>query len=150
MWVTSLVGLEQSRDHWIRESENSRIMEWFGVEGTFQGHPVQLPAMNRDTFPQIRLLRAPSKLLCRFSGMEQPPPLWAICSTVSPPSFWGEGVRLQLLPSGRHPLQWNLAMLELVACHASFFCWLADFWVRFFFFLAVVSFLIQMRSILYL
>jgi len=39
-----------------------RITEWFGLEGTFQGHLVQPPAMSRDIFNQTRLLRAPCNL----------------------------------------------------------------------------------------
>jgi len=37
-----------------------RITECFGLEGTFKGHLVQPPAVSRDIFNPIRLLRAPS------------------------------------------------------------------------------------------
>ncbi|KAK4818643.1 hypothetical protein QYF61_016614 [Mycteria americana] len=44
-----------------------RIIAWFGLEGTFTGHLVQPPAMGRDIFHQIRLLRAPSNLALNVS-----------------------------------------------------------------------------------
>ena len=46
---------------------NCRIVEWFGLEGTFRGLLVQPFAMSRDIFNQIRLLRAPSNLTLNVS-----------------------------------------------------------------------------------
>jgi len=43
------------------------IIEWFGLEGTFKGHLVQPPAVSRDIFNWIRLLRAPSNLALNVS-----------------------------------------------------------------------------------
>jgi len=37
-------------------------MEYFGLEGAFKGHLVQLLAVSRAIFNSIRLLRAPSNL----------------------------------------------------------------------------------------
>ena len=37
-------------------------MEWFELEGTFAGHPVQPPAVSRDIFTWIMSLRALSNL----------------------------------------------------------------------------------------
>ena len=44
-----------------RGSDHS-ITDWFGWERTYQGHPAQPPAMGRDIFNRIRVLRAPSNL----------------------------------------------------------------------------------------
>lgn len=43
----------------------NRIVEPFGLEGTFKGHLVQRPAMSRDIFN--RLLRASSNLTLNVS-----------------------------------------------------------------------------------
>ncbi|KAK4812466.1 LOW QUALITY PROTEIN: hypothetical protein QYF61_026459 [Mycteria americana] len=43
-------------------SKDHRIIERFGLEGTFTGHLVQAPCKSRDSFNQIRLLRARSNL----------------------------------------------------------------------------------------
>jgi len=42
-------------------------MLWVGLEGTFKGHLAQPPAVSRDIFNQIRLLRAPSNLTLNIS-----------------------------------------------------------------------------------
>ena len=39
-----------------------RTTECCGLEGTFRGHQVQPPAVSRDIFNRIRLLRVPSNL----------------------------------------------------------------------------------------
>jgi len=41
-------------------------MECFGLEGTFRGHLARPPAVSRDIFNYIRLLRAPSNLALNF------------------------------------------------------------------------------------
>ena len=46
----------------VRGFGGRKIREWFGLEGTFGGHLAQLPAMSRDVFNWVRLLRAPSNL----------------------------------------------------------------------------------------
>ena len=45
-----------------RELKSRGIIDCFGWEGTFQGHPVPPPAMSRDISNQLRVLRAPSNL----------------------------------------------------------------------------------------
>jgi len=45
-----------------------RIIEWFGLEGTFEVHLVQPPAMSRNIFNWITLLRGPSILALSVSG----------------------------------------------------------------------------------
>jgi len=49
-----------SRSLWSKK--NHQITDWFGWEGTFEGHTVQPPAMGRDISNQTRVLRAPSSL----------------------------------------------------------------------------------------
>jgi len=66
--------------------QNHGIVEWVGLEGTFKGHPVQPPAMSRNIFNQIRLLRAPSNLTWNVSRDGASPPLRATYAGVSPPS----------------------------------------------------------------
>ena len=44
------------------------------------------PAMSKDIFNQIRLLRAPSNLTLNVPGMGHRPPLWATWASASPPS----------------------------------------------------------------
>lgn len=61
-----------------------RIIECFGLEGTLKLISVQLPAMDRDTFQQIKFLRAPSKLAWSISRDKKL--LWATCARASPPS----------------------------------------------------------------
>jgi len=46
---------------------NYRIIEQFGLERTFRGHLAQSPAVSRDIFNFIRLLRAPSSLALNVS-----------------------------------------------------------------------------------
>jgi len=48
-------------------SSTLRITDWFGWEETFQGHPVPPPAMGRDIFKEIRVLRALSNLAWNVS-----------------------------------------------------------------------------------
>ena len=48
-----------------------RIMELFELEGTFKGHLVQLPAMNRDIYGSVRVLRAWSSLTLSVSRDEE-------------------------------------------------------------------------------
>ena len=50
----------EQRDLW-------QIMECFALEGTCRGHPVQPPAVSRDIFSWIRVLRAPSNLAWNVS-----------------------------------------------------------------------------------
>lgn len=45
------------------KSRHLRVIEWFRLEGPFQGCLVQTPAQSRDSF-KIRLLRAPSNHEC--------------------------------------------------------------------------------------
>ena len=47
---------------WNTVNHRIIIIEWFGWEGTFEGHPVHPPAMGRDVFNWIRSLRAPSNV----------------------------------------------------------------------------------------
>jgi len=52
-----------SQHQWDEQSAgNHRITGWFGLEGTFRGHLAQPPAVRRDIFKWIRVLRAPSQL----------------------------------------------------------------------------------------
>jgi len=54
--------------HISERSIYHRIIEHFGVEATFKGHPVPTPpAVSRDIFNQTRLLRAPSSLTLNVS-----------------------------------------------------------------------------------
>jgi len=64
-----------------------RITEWFGLEGTFQGHLVQPPAMSRDIYHQTRLLRAPSNLTLNVSRDRASTTSLGNCTRVSPPSL---------------------------------------------------------------
>jgi len=52
--------------HTGRHTEH-RIVECFGLGGTFRGHPAQPPAVSRDIFTWVRLLRAPSNLALSVS-----------------------------------------------------------------------------------
>jgi len=49
---------------------NKWITEWFGLERTFRGHLAQPPAVSRDIFNYIMLLRAPSNLALKIQGTE--------------------------------------------------------------------------------
>lgn len=42
----------KSQNHKNRRIINHEITGWFGLEGTFQGHLVQPPAMNKNSFNQ--------------------------------------------------------------------------------------------------
>ncbi|KAK4831893.1 LOW QUALITY PROTEIN: hypothetical protein QYF61_020040 [Mycteria americana] len=53
-----------------RINQNHRIIECFGLEGTFTGHLVQPPCNSRDIFKSIRLLRASSNLTLNVSRDE--------------------------------------------------------------------------------
>jgi len=64
------------------QSQNLRMV-WAGRD-PFQGHLVQLPALNGDTHSTISA-QSPSSLplgVCRDGAT---PPLWATCATASPP-----------------------------------------------------------------
>jgi len=50
-----------------RKMAGSRIIEWFELEETVKGHLAQPPAVSRDIFNQIKLLRAPSSLTLNIS-----------------------------------------------------------------------------------
>lgn len=63
----------------IRDGKsNHGIIEWFGLEETFQGDLVQ-----GCSFNQIRLLKVPSSLTLNVPGMGHPPSLWEACPIVS-------------------------------------------------------------------
>jgi len=61
---TSRITLEHAL---LLANLNHRIIAYFGLEGTFRGHLVQLPAVSRDIFNYTRLLRAPSNLALNVS-----------------------------------------------------------------------------------
>ena len=63
-----------------------RITEWFGLEGTFKGHPVQpLPWAGTSSTGWGHSEPGPA-WPWTFAGMGHPPPRWATCARASPPS----------------------------------------------------------------
>jgi len=51
------------------------------LQGTLKGHPIQHPALNRDTHSSISA-QSPSSLTLAVCRDEAPPPLWATCASV--------------------------------------------------------------------
>jgi len=49
------------------EKSRYRITEWFGLEGTFKAHLVNRPALSRDIFSWIMLLRVLSNMTTNVS-----------------------------------------------------------------------------------
>ena len=58
----------------LPSEESQQWAEWFELEGTSKGHPVQPPAVSRDTHSSISA-QSPSPALGCLQG--PPPPLWA-------------------------------------------------------------------------
>lgn len=68
-------------------SQNPRILEWFGLEGSLRVISFHPLAICRVTSHSTRFLKAPTSLDLNTSRMGQPPLLWATCARVaSPPS----------------------------------------------------------------
>jgi len=63
-------------------ANNHSIVERFRFEGTLKYNLVQPPAVGKDTFHQVRLLKTPSSLTLR-----QPQLRVAACASASPPSW---------------------------------------------------------------
>jgi len=63
-----------------------RITELFELEEFFKGHPVQHPAMNRDTYSSIRYSEPRPAWLWVSPRMGHPLHLWTTCSSASPSS----------------------------------------------------------------
>lgn len=59
-------------------------LSWNHRKHCFKGRLANLPAIIRDNFNSVTLLRPPSNL---FPGMGHPTLLWTICSNVSPSSW---------------------------------------------------------------
>jgi len=71
--LSSLCGMRTScwlleEPHSSKEHQVRGIIERFGWEGTLKGHLVQPPAVSRNIFNQIRLLRVPSNLTLNVSS----------------------------------------------------------------------------------
>jgi len=65
-FVPSFPSFGKTNDSYLYRNSH-RITECFGLGGTFRGHPAQPPAVSRDIFNWVRLLRAPSNLAWNVS-----------------------------------------------------------------------------------
>ena len=59
--------------------------ESFELEGTFKGHPVQLPCNEQGHAQLDQGAQSPSSLTLDVSRVQDPAPLWAICASASLP-----------------------------------------------------------------
>lgn len=80
--------LTVSRNHHLtpavndgRRTYNPRLIESLLLEGTFEGHPVQLPCNEQGPAQPDQLPRAWSSLAWMSPEMGHPPPCWATCSS---------------------------------------------------------------------
>ncbi|KAK4825368.1 hypothetical protein QYF61_027121 [Mycteria americana] len=53
------VHKQEAKNHRITESQNHRIIEWFWLEGTFKGHPVQSPCNEQGHLQLDQVAQSP-------------------------------------------------------------------------------------------